>query len=224
MNTAPEFERKTPAVSERLDSDKRPFNPAAFLAGKDRITRRSLMVALLAMIVALWELFAAWAKASQKVLFVVLDPNGNVIVAPGATFAEAKQLHVQQALLATTALLLRNPKDFDQPEFLQALYSRGALAQATALKAAEAPEFQERQIQQKPQIARIDAIVTRQEEVQVQVTGQLTRWGIVQQAPYTEAVPFTLRLVLKANPDLLRMRRQPTVVTQFTLRYETPRS
>lgn len=222
MNTDIEKERKTPVASERLDLDKPSFNPATFLVGKDRLARLSLIVALTATIVALLALIPALSNAGQRTIFIVLDPNGNFLVAPGATFAQAKELHVQQALLATTALLLRNPKDFDQPELLQALFSRSALAQASALKGAEALEFQERQIQQKPQIARIDAINTRQEEVQVQVTGHLDRWGIIQQAAYTEAIPFSLRLILKANPDLLRNRRQPTMVTQFTLRYETP--
>ena len=77
-------------------------------------------------------------------------------------------------------------------------------------------------MQQKPQITRIEAIATRQNEVQVQVTGQLARWGMVQKSPFSDAVPFTLRLVFQLNPDLLRNRRQPLVLTQFNLHYETP--
>ena len=212
----------TPVSSERLQMPQPRFDPAAFLAGKDRLARQALLVAALALLVAALALGLAFSRGRQPVLFVVLDPNGNVILAPGVTFVEAKDLHVQQSLLAATALLLRNPKDFDQPEILQALFSPAALAQARAVKAAEAGEFEARQMQQKPQITRIEAIATRQEEVQVQVTGQLARWGVVQQAPFSDAVPFTLRLVLKPNPDLIRNRRQPVVVTQFTLKYENP--
>ncbi len=54
------------------------------------------------------------------------------------------------------------------------------------------------------------------------VTGQLARWGLVEQAAFSDAVPFSLRLVLQPNPDLLRNRRQPVVVTKFTLHYEKP--
>ena len=215
-------ERRTPVLSERVEPTRSPLTPAAFLAGKDRLARQALLVAALALLVAALALGLAFSRGHQPVLFVVLDPNGNVILAPGVTFVEAKDLHVQQSLLAATALLLRNPKDFDQPEILQALFSPAALAQARAVKAAEAGEFEARQMQQKPQITRIEAIATRQEEVQVQVTGQLARWGVVQQAPFSDAVPFTLRLVLKPNPDLIRNRRQPVVVTQFTLKYENP--
>jgi hypothetical protein len=216
--------RTTPTSAERLPTPPHRFDAAAFLAGKDRFARAALFVAALALLTAALAIGLAISRGRQPVLFVVLDPNGNVLVAPGATFAEAKELHVQQALLAATALLLRNPKDFDQPEILQAILSSGALAQAKALKAAEAQEFEDRQMQQKPLISRIEAIDTRQQEVQVQATGQLARWGVVQQASFSDSVPFNLRLVLRPNPDLLRNRRQPTVVSQFTLRYEKPGS
>ena len=214
--------RTTPTLAQRLSSSSQRSDPAAFLAGKDRLTRFALLVAALALVIAALALALAFSRGRQPVVFVLVDPNGNVILAPGVTFAEARELHVQQSQLATTALLLRNPKDFDQPEILQALCSPAALAQARALKAAEAGEFEARQMQQKPQITRIEAIATRQEEVQVQVTGQLARWGLVEQAPFSDAVPFSLRLVLKPNPDLARNRRQPIVVTQFTLKYEKP--
>jgi hypothetical protein len=222
MTTPMQPERNTPVFSERAEPTRRPLIPSAFLAGKDRLARLALLVAALALLCVALALALALSRGQQPVLFVVLDPNGNVIVAPGVTFVEAKELHVQQSMLAATALLLRNPKDFDQPEILQALLSPSALAQARAMKAAEASEFEARQMQQKPQITRIEAIATRQAEVQVQVTGKLARWGMVEQAPFSDAVPFSLRLVLKLNPDLLHNRRQPVVVTQFTLHYEKP--
>ena len=220
MNPTAESERRMCVIPERMPPTKAPFNAAAFFAGKDRLARLGMLVALVALVVAGLAVTLALSSARQKVLFVVLDPAGNVIIVPGVTFSEAKELHVQQSMLATSALLLRNPKDFDQPEMLQALFSRSALAQASALKAVEAREFSERQIEQKPQITRIDAIVTRQEEIQITVKGKVTRWGVVQQAPFTEVIPFTLGLLLKPNPDLLRNRRQPTVVTHFNLNYE----
>ena len=214
--------RTTPVATERLPQPRHRFDPAAFLAGKDRLARLALLVAALALLVAALGLGQVYARGHQPVLFVMLDPNGNVIIAPGVVFADAKELHVQQSLLATTALLLRNPKEFDLPEILQALFSPAALAQAHGLKTAEAHEFEERQLQQKPMITRVEAIETRQAEVQVQVSGQVVRSGVVQQAAFSEVVPFSLRLVLKPNPDLLRNRRQPVVVTQFTLHYVTP--
>ena len=219
MNTAP----TTPERPERTARQYLPFNAGAFFANKDRLARYSLLVAALALLVAVLALMLTGSRFRQKFWFAVLDPAGTVILAPGLSFSDAKELHVQQAMLATTALLLRNPQDFEQPEILKALYSRQALGLATALKAAEAREFQERQIQQKPQILRLESIATRQDEIQMQVTGQLVRSGVIHQSAFQEVVPFTLQLVLANNSDLLRNRRQPTVVTRFHLAYEDAR-
>jgi hypothetical protein len=214
--------RRTPVVSERLPVSKPRFDAGAFFAHKDRLARLCIAVALAALAVAGLALFLAIANARQPVVYVLIDSLDNSAIVSGAPFREAKELHVQQATLATTALLLRNPRDFDQPEILQALFSRGAQAQATALKAIDAAEFAARQIRQKPEITRIEAIPTRQAEIQIQVTGQLVRTGMVRDAPFTELQRFTLRLLLVPNPDLLRNRRQPAIVTQFGLKYEPP--
>jgi hypothetical protein len=150
----------------------------------------------------------------------VLDPAGNVFVTPGRAFDEAKELHIEQGLLATSALLLRNPAGFDLTELLQTLFAANAFNQAVALKAAESTEFGEKQIHQKPLVTRIEALGIRPDAVRLQVTGQLKRDGIFRQQPFTEVLPFVLDLVLKHNPDLLRNRRQPTVVVEFKLNYE----
>jgi len=51
--------------------------------------------------------------------------------------------------------------------------TREAMAQASELKAVESKEFQDREIEQKPHVTRVDAISKRQGEVQVQVVGEL---------------------------------------------------
>jgi hypothetical protein len=218
-----ETERKTTVQPERLPPPKGGLDPARFFASKDRLSRLCIGIALASCLVTILALNLVQIASQRAVQFVVLDPNGNTIIAPAARFQDATELHVQQALQATTALLNRHPNDFDQPELLQALLSRRALAQANELKATEAYEFAERQMEQKSHVSRVDAIGTRQGEVQVQVSGELARWGRVQEALFVDSVPFTLRLDLQYNPDLLSNRRQPTVVKQFTLTYEAPR-
>ncbi|MGE3312775.1 MAG: hypothetical protein AB7O66_22625 [Limisphaerales bacterium] len=215
-----ETERKTLVQPERLPSPKAGLDPARFFANKDRLSRLCIGIALANTIVTLSLLGLVQASSQRAVQFVVLDPNGNTIIAPGAPFQEATELHLQQALQATSALLNRHPKDFDQPEVLKALFSRVAFAQANQLKTAEAGEFEERQIEQKCHVTRVDAIGTRQGEVQVQVTGELARWGRIQGVPFVDSVPFILRLDLQFNADLLSNRRQPTLVKHFTLTYE----
>jgi len=102
---------------------------------------------------------------------------------------------------------------------LQSWFDRDALAQATQLKGIEAGEFQERRVLQRPQVARINAIETRDDRAHVEVTGELLRTGLYEGAAFTEVIQFTLRLVFRPNPDLLGNRRQPTVVTEFELAY-----
>mgnify|MGYP000895714458 CR=1 FL=1 len=221
-----EDQRITAVVNERVPPERTRLNFAELFAHKDRLARLSMAVALSALLVASLAVFHATNQARRGVRFVVLDPAGNWTLAPAATFADAHDVQVQQALLATTALLLRNPDDFDQAEVLQALFARNALSQAIQLKGIEASEFQERRLHQKPQVARINAIETRDDRAQIEVTGQLIRTGLYEQTPFTEVIPFRLRLVFRPNPDPLRMRRQPVLVTEFDLAYtdENPRS
>jgi hypothetical protein len=218
-----EPERRTTVIPERLPSPPPSWDAARFFANKDRLARLCAAVALVSMAVALGALGIAISMAARPVQYVVLDPAGNAIVAPGAPFEDATQLHVQQALQATVALLNRHPSGFDQPEWLRALFATPALAQADELKAAEAAEFQERQMEQKAHVTRVDAIGTRQGGVQVRVTGQLARWGRIAEVPFVDSLPFMLSMSLRPNPDLLTNRRQPTMVTHFELSYEHER-
>lgn len=214
--------RLTTTVREQLPASPRRVDFAAFFAHKDRLARLAMAVALAALLAMTLALLLATHQARRGIRYLVLDPAGNWTLAPGTTFAEASELHVQQALLATTALLLRNPAGFDQPEVLEALFGRNALAQATHLRGLEGTEFQERQLHQKPQVARINAIETRDDRAQIEVTGTLLRTGLYQKTPFAEVLPFRLRLTFRPNPDLLRNRRQPTLVTEFELAYEPP--
>jgi hypothetical protein len=183
---------------------------AAFFARKDRLTRWCITSVVLSLSCAVLSMVIAIKASRREIQFVVMDPAGNVIVTPGRAFDEARELHTEQALLAASALLLRNPNGFDLPEVLQALFVGNALAQAGALKTAEAPEFQEKQIHQKPAVTRLEALEVRHNAVAMRVSGQLLRSGSFQQHSFTEVVPFVLDMALKHNPDLLRNRRQPT--------------
>ncbi len=74
---------------------------------------------------------------------------------------------------------------------------------------------------QKPEIARIDVLETRSDAVLTQVNGQLIRSGIFQDKAFTESLPFTLKLKLQRNPNLVENGRFPTAIKDF--KYETTR-
>src|SRR5262245_13301087 len=103
---------------------------STFLASKDRVARLALLVSAGAMLVAALYLALAIRISSRPIQFVVLNPDGDIIPVVGKPLPEARELHVRMAMLATTALLARNPKDFDQPEVLQGMFSKAALLTA----------------------------------------------------------------------------------------------
>lgn len=196
------------------------FNPAAFFAHRDRLARLSVAGLIVCSVVSLISLFLVLRFSTQAPVVLGVDRSGIPFGERGTSFAEAKGLHVEQALLATTALLSRSVGGFDLPEILQVLFSPSALEMAQALQARESTEFQDKNVSQKPHIARVEALETRPDLVLVAVSGKLSRNGVFRQQPFVEVVAFSLHLSLKLNPDILRNRRHPTIVAEFTLTYE----
>ena len=134
------------------------------------------------------------SQFKERERVVIIDPAGTYYLSPLLQFSEAKQLHVQQAELATMAFLERNPKDFDNPDLLKLLFLKNAFNKAQDERISEAVEFRAKQLHQKAEIGRIDILATRDNEVLATVTGQVIRSGIFQDKAFTEAFPFTLRL------------------------------
>jgi hypothetical protein len=158
-------------------------------------------------------------KEQERV--VVIDPSGTYYVSPLLKFSDAKQLHVQQAELATTAFLERNPKDFDNPDLLKLMFLKKAYEKAEDERISEQVEFRAKQLHQKAEIAHIDILDTRDNQVLTVVTGQVIRVGIFQGKAFTEAFPFTLRLLMLRNPNMAMNGRFPTAVADF--KYEIHR-
>ena len=69
---------------------------------------------------------------------MIIDPAQTYYISPLLEFQEAKELHAQQAELATLAFLNRNPRDFDQPQLLAQVFLKGALTKARDSRIREA--------------------------------------------------------------------------------------
>ena len=161
------------------------------------------------------------SQFKQRERVVIIDPAGTYYLSPLLQFSEARDLHIQQAELATMAFLERNPKDFDNADLLKLLFLKPALAKAQDERIKEMVEFRAKQLHQKAEIGRIDILATRDNEVLAAVTGQIIRSGIFQDKAFTEAFPFTLRLRLIRNPNMALNGRFPTAVGDF--KYEINR-
>jgi hypothetical protein len=157
----------------------------------------------------------------QRERVVIIDPAETYYLSPLLQFSEARELHVQQAELATLTFLERNPKDFDNPDLLKLVFLKPALAKAQDERISEAVEFRSKQLHQKVEIGRIEILATRENEVLAAVTGQIIRSGIFQDKAFNEAFPFTLRLRLIRNPNMSLNGRFPTAVGDF--KYEINR-
>src|ERR1022692_4813816 len=139
------------------------------------------------------------SQFKQRERVVIIDPVGTYYLSPLLQFSEAKDLHVQQAELATMAFLERNPRDFDNPDLLKLMFLKSAIGKAQDEKIKESVEFRAKQLHQKAEIGQIDILATRDNEVLAAVTGQIIRSGIFQDKAFTEAFPFTLRRKLSVR-------------------------
>ena len=103
----------------------------------------------------------------------------------------------------------------DHPELLRQMFLKSALEKAQEHRTREAVEFRAKQLHQKPEIAKIDILATRENEVLVAVYGQVIRTGIFQEKVFNEAFNFKLSLRFIRNPNMAANGRFPTAVGDF---------
>lgn len=207
-----------PAAAPR---PRRRFDPTVLLAQRDRLPWFWFLVAAGVTVLAAWDRGRLVAHFKERERVVIIDPSRTYYVSPLLQFREARDLHVEQAELATMAFLERNPRDFDHPDLLKQVFLGAALARAIDQRAREAAEFRAKGLHQKPEVARVEILATRENEVLASVTGQLIRTGVFQDKAFTEGFPFTLRLRLVRNPAMAVNGRFPTAVAEF--KYEVTR-
>jgi hypothetical protein len=212
---------KTPALNETATGVKpsvaarRAFDPTQLFAQRDRLPWFWFFVAVAVTLVAAFDRYHLISQFKQRERVVIIDPAQTYYISPLLQFQEARDLHVQQAELATTAFLERNPKDFDHADLLKQMFLKSALQKAQDQRTREAVEFRSKQLHQKPEIARVDILATRENEVLATVTGQVIRTGIFQEKAFTEAFNFKLSLRLLRNPNMAINGRFPTAVGDF---------
>ena len=194
---------------------RRAFDPTRLFAQRDRLPWFWFFVAVAVTVLAALDRYHLIGQFKQRERVVIIDPAQTYYVSPLLQFQEAKDLHVQQATLAASALLERNPKDFDHADWLKQMFLKGALQKAQDQRTREAVEFRSKQLHQKPEVARVDILATRENEVLATVTGQLIRTGIFQEKTFTEAFNFQLSLRLVRNPNMAVNGRFPTAVGDF---------
>src|SRR6266480_6439998 len=191
------------------------FDPTQLFAQRDRLPWFWFFVAVAVTVLAALDRYHLIGQFKQRERVVIVDPSQTYYISPLLEFQEAKDLHAQQAELATLAFLDRNPKDFNHPDLLRQMFLKPALQKAQDHRTREAVEFRAKQLRQKPEIARIDILATRENEVLATVAGQVIRTGIFQEKAFNEAFNFKLSLRLIRNPNMAANGRFPTAVGDF---------
>ncbi len=190
-------------------------DPIRVFVDKDRLAKFWFLAAVAVLIGAAIERIHLARTLKERERVVIVDPAGTFYVSPLLHFEEARELHAQQCTLAAVAFLERNPIDFDHPDLLRQMFLKQAYEKARAEFTAEEPEFKAKQLHQKAEIAKIDFLETRSDAVLTQVSGQLIRSGVFQERAFTEAVPFTLKLKMLRNPNMVENGRFPTAIQDF---------
>ncbi|MFZ3375730.1 MAG: hypothetical protein WA183_09270 [Chthoniobacterales bacterium] len=190
-------------------------DPIRVFVDKDRLAKFWFLAAVAVLVGAAIERIHLARTLKERERVVIVDPAGTFFVSPLLHFQEARELHAQQCTLAAVAFLERNPKDFDHPDLLRQMFLKQAYEKARSEFTAEEPEFKAKQLHQKAEIAKIDFLETRSDAVLTQVNGQLIRSGVFQERAFTEAVPFTLKLKMLRNPNMVENGRFPTAIQDF---------
>src|SRR5580658_1904347 len=209
--------KTTPAnpTPREMVAARKDFDLARLLVLRDRLPWFWFAFTVAVLLLSALDRYHLISKFKQRERVVIIDPAGTYYLSPLLQFTEAKDLHVQQAELATMAFLERNPRDFDNPDLLNLLFLKPALAKAQDEHIKEMVEFRAKQLHQKAEIGQIDILATRDNEVLAAVTGQIIRSGIFQDKAFTEAFPFTLRLRFIRNPNMALNGRFPTAIGDF---------
>ncbi len=212
-------ETRSTADSGKLGPAQRRFDPNRLFAQRDRLPWFWFFVAVAVSGLAAFDRYHLVQQFKHRERVVIIDPAQTYYISPLLEFQEAKELHAQQAELATLAFLNRNPRDFDQPQLLAQTFLKPAHQKAQDIRVRETAEFRAKQLHQKPEIAKIDILTTRENEVLANVSGQVIRNGIFQEKAFAEVFNFKLSLRLIRNPNLAANGRFPMAVGEF--KYES---
>ena len=164
--------KTTPTQSSGKMAVRKHFDLTRLLVQRDRLPWFWFFFTVTVLLLSAIDRYHRVSQFKQRERVVIIDPAGTYYLSPLLQFSEAKELHVQQAELATSAFLERNPKEFDNPDLLKLLFLKSAFAKAQDERISEAVEFRAKQLHQKVEIGRIDILATRENEVLAAVSRQ----------------------------------------------------
>ena len=186
----------------------------ATFSGHRRQARVRLCLLVLVTVGFSAERWYLGSKLGEETKVIVID-EGTYYLPKALDFADAKDLHVSQAVLAVESLYSRHPGGSDHQKRLKRLFNKAALRDAAALFEAEADEFQVRQIHQKVEPSSVMLMEAKGRIIRVKVEGQLIRSGIFAGRPFVETLRLECHITFLRNPAMLVNGGFPTIVQSF---------
>ncbi len=147
---------------------------------------------------------------------ILMDRANSYHITEYTSDQQLRQLYEYQVKQAVFAFLMRNPNGFDNRELLDAMFVGMAKQEAQKQFAAEAAQFKQYKMHQKPEVLNIRILRADRRRSFARVSGQLIRYYVT---PYNEQRTFTaefeLNLELQVNYDIAGGSRYPFVITNM---------
>ena len=148
---------------------------------------------------------------------VIIVSENDYIIAKLKDFADADQLHKDQAEIATLCLFQRSPRGPDYADKIGKLFGGDAFDKAHKLIDGERHEFQLKSLHQKVEIAEIKVLQVRGNTVLTKITGQLIRTGSFEGKPFIEVLKLDANIRFIRNPNIVANGFYPSIVTAFKI-------
>ena len=147
---------------------------------------------------------------------ILMDHAGSYHITEYSDEAMLRKLYSYQTKQAVFAFLMRNPAGFDNRELLDLMFLGQAKQEALKQLAAEAAQFREYKMHQKPEILNVRILRADRRRSYARVEGQLIRYYVGEDRQQrTFSVDFELNMELQVNFDAATNSRYPFVVTNI---------
>lgn len=147
---------------------------------------------------------------------ILMDRANSYHITEYTSDQQLRQLYEYQIKQAVFAFLMRNPNGFDNRELLDAMFVGMAKQEAQKQFAAEAAQFKQYKMHQKPEVLNIRILRADRRRSFARVSGQLIRYYVTshnEQRTFT--LEFELNLELQVNYDTANGSRYPFVITNM---------
>lgn len=154
-----------------------------------------------------------WRDSNRLIL---MDRANSYHITEYTSDQQLRQLYEYQVKQAVFAFLMRNPNGFDNRELLDAMFVGMAKQEAQKQFAAEAAQFKQYKMHQKPEVLNIRILRADRRRSFARVSGQLIRYYVTshnEQRTFT--LEFELNLELQVNYDTANGSRYPFVITNM---------